>query len=69
MTALPAAFECCDYDPIARRGRTEDGGCRRVAVWSIGVKRNWHLCDDCANLPEFRLLRKRTLLSQEEDCA
>lgn len=51
--------EQCEYDPEAKRARYEGEGCTREAVLVVGTRGKWHLCGECAALPEFKRLTKR----------
>lgn len=54
--------ERCDWNPkfnIPATDPVEDGDCANVAVWSVGVRNNWHLCDSCAGLAEFKRMTAR----------
>ena len=35
------------------------------AKWSVGVRENYHVCDDCKALPKFRRKRRVTRLNRE----
>ena len=63
--------ELCEWDPEhSKPGYTGQGvhiGCQNPATWSIGKYPNWHLCDSCAALPEFKRYRKRERLRKDDD--
>lgn len=53
------ALDPCDWDPDRQgpaRANTPHHG---WAVWGVGMKGGWHLCESCAALPTFKRLRKR----------
>ena len=59
----PVQFELCDWDPernspavdlVFEGERTRLGGCRNPATLTVGARRQWHLCVECAALPKFR---------------
>lgn len=53
----------CDWDPEHDDLAYSDGaGCPNEAVWSVGSKTNYHLCDSCARLPRFKAFRKRVYI-------
>lgn len=60
--------EGCEWDParnspaVVHRSTGEAFGCPNDAVWSVGQKNNWHLCDHCAGLPRFKRMTYRKLL-------
>lgn len=51
----------CEYNPDEHRAvyGHEDHYHEAPAVWIVGAKGQWRLCDSCAKLPEFRRYRKR----------
>ncbi len=58
----------CEWNPTMKRG-TWDGDDRHDdddAVWSVGKSPSWHLCDNCARLPEFKRYRVRTWIGPKE---
>ena len=59
-----AMAELCDWDPKRDIPAWGDDGCKNPAVWSVGVKENWHLCETCAALPQFKKFRNRILLTR-----
>ena len=66
---MARGIETCEWNP-ARSAESmqgdDPGACEREAVLSVGSKRNYHLCRECAALPAFRSLRRRVLLSEGE---
>ncbi len=58
--------ELCEWDPEfsrpAYRVGNIDFGCQNEATISVGVNGKWHLCDECADRPEFRRFRVRAPL-------
>ena len=38
--------------------------CDREAIWSIGHRKNWHLCDVCAGSKRFNRYKYRVLLRE-----
>lgn len=58
--------EICEWWPEQDRpaeevpGRPDSRkGCPNETAWSVGVAKNWHLCDSCAALPRFARMRSR----------
>jgi hypothetical protein len=52
--------DLCEWDPVEDCPALITGsGCRSMATLSVGLKDNWHLCGPCAELPQFRRLRRR----------
>lgn len=59
--------EACEWDPARDAPAVLDGTWHAWAVWSCGTgPRNIHLCQDCADLPRFRRLKRRALARSEE---
>lgn len=54
--------ERCDYDPIKRASAVADEGCPNDATISLN-RGLWHLCIDCANLPEFSKFKIRYVMT------
>jgi hypothetical protein len=56
--------ELCEWWPGGQQAATGRPGeqCQNAATLSVGTTKNWHLCGDCAALPEFKSLRKRVSL-------
>jgi hypothetical protein len=55
----------CEYNPTTKSasyGGEMEGDCENEAVLSVGNKPNWHLCESCAALPQFKRFRSRTPL-------
>lgn len=48
----------CEYDPATKAAAHEGDGCANRATVSI-AHGMWHLCAQCAALPEFRKYRRR----------
>ena len=62
--------ELCFWDPVknlpasgipVKGGYDDYYGCHREAVLCVGTEA-WHLCRECADLPRFSRLRKRSEL-------
>lgn len=49
----------CEWNPSEHRPAMSDEAPHAKAVWSVGLKPCWHLCDSCARLPEFQRKRRR----------
>jgi hypothetical protein len=49
---------------VTARNPCEHGECPNQAVISVGANGQFHLCRDCAALPEFRRYRVRKTLSR-----
>ena len=59
----------CEWDPkhnraarVLGRHRSDDvivEGCPNEATICVGANGQWHLCESCAELPEFRRFRIR----------
>jgi hypothetical protein len=54
-------MERCDYSRDRKAAAFEDEGCWNEAVVSL-ADGHWHLCAECAALPEFKRYRKRVPL-------
>lgn len=52
----------CEWNPAEKRPAFADDASHGEAVWSIGCDGKWHLCEECAALPEFARYRNRALL-------
>jgi len=46
----------CEWDPDKKVAARES---HAKATWRVGAKGQWHLCDDCAKLPEFKKYTSR----------
>lgn len=61
--AGPRLNERCEWNPVLRVASLDpprDTDCRNETWWSIGHgDRNFHVCDSCAKLPEFKLRSRR----------
>lgn len=44
--------------------RRERQGCTNRAMLSVGANGEWHLCDTCAALPDFKRFRRRVPLAR-----
>jgi hypothetical protein len=59
--------EACEWDPVHDRPAAhvvaDDPTQHAEAVWSVGVRPSWHLCESCAALPRFKRFRRRSRLS------
>lgn len=63
----------CEWDPVREApsdyidcGDTvEHRGCDNSATLSVGVRKNWHLCESCAAKPRFKRYRKRVSLRRD----
>ena len=62
--------DLCEWNPFKGEPATEQKslglrwGCDRPATLSVGVRSNWHLCDECAALPRFKRMTHRLKLSR-----
>jgi hypothetical protein len=54
----------CEWNPAEKRAAFDDDPPHGEAVWSVGVDGKWHLCDGCANAPEFARYRNRRPLNR-----
>ena len=54
--------EDCEYNPVEKRAAFTDEQGHAKATWSLGSNGQWHVCDECAALPEFKMFRKRVRL-------
>lgn len=52
----------CEWDPVNNRAHDGVIGCPSEAEISVGANGQWHLCEECAALPQFKRFRKRTAL-------
>jgi hypothetical protein len=63
-------MELCEWNPLkncpatSRPDGSDRAGCTREAIVSVGIKPNWHLCSQCADLPAFRKFRRRIPLKR-----
>ena len=55
----------CEYDPESKRAAFSFELHAR-AEWLVGADGKWRLCGQCAALPEFRRLRKRTFIVRKK---
>ena len=53
------ALDACDWNPAAERLARSDDEHHGWAVWSIGTREVWHLCESCAVLPKFKRFTRR----------
>jgi hypothetical protein len=60
----------CEWDPKNNRPAYVDSteGCQNEAMWLVGSKGEWLLCDACAQLPRFRLRRVRKNIGEATCC-
>ena len=56
----------CEWDPETKDAAYTGAGCTNEATVCVGAQGNWHLCDECAALPEFKRFRKRTPLTKRQ---
>lgn len=57
----------CEHmtETMASNGmRTEERGCGKIAVVRVGSNGQWHLCETCAALPEYKRYKNRAPISQ-----
>ena len=52
----------CEWNPRTNEPATSDDGCHEEARWSIGSNGQWHLCDNCQKLPQFKRFSVRKKL-------
>ena len=60
--------ERCEWNPeLSKLALTPSapGDCENEATQSVGAYGEYHLCDSCAELPEFNRFRVRTALKRE----
>lgn len=55
--------ELCEWWPDRDEPAVPGEGCADEATLSVGVSKNWHLCDSCADLPRFRRMSRRGRLA------
>ena len=59
--------EICEYNPDAKRARYDNESvCGNPARWSVGAHGRWHLCNNCAALPEFARMRRRVPINRKD---
>lgn len=51
--------EPCEWNPGENRPANTGDEPHGEAVWSVGGRKNWHLCETCAALLEFKRMTKR----------
>lgn len=56
----------CEWDPERNDKARSIDEAHAEATISVGANGQWHLCESCAALPEFKRFRKRTRLRQRE---
>ena len=59
---MKRGFETCEYNAKEKRGSytgSDPGACDRIARVNVGSDGKWHLCEQCAALPEFKRFRSR----------
>lgn len=49
----------CDWNPTEQRLARSDDAHHGWAVWSVGGRNTWHLCEACAALPKFKRFTRR----------
>ncbi len=54
----PLLDDWCEYNPREKRPAFIEEQ-HAPAVWIVGGNGQWRLCEECAQLPEFKRLRKR----------
>jgi hypothetical protein len=57
----------CEYNPTLKVPALEPPGdtdCPNEATVVVGAKGQWHLCESCAALPDFKQFRKRGSLAR-----
>jgi len=52
----------CEWDPSRDRKARLREDVHADAVWSVGARGQWHLCEACAALPRFSRYRVRVRL-------
>lgn len=57
--------EQCEYNPDAKRAAYEHEQGHGEATVCVGRNGRWHLCAECAALPEFKRLKKKPLVRVE----
>lgn len=58
----------CEWNPNKNAPAAGDDGCRNDATVCVGADGQWHLCDECAELPRFARYRVRTPLNRRDQC-
>lgn len=53
----------CEWNPTHKRAAYLGESCRKEATVSLGASGQWHLCEDCARLPEFKRYKVRGKIS------
>lgn len=53
----------CEWNPDQNRALFNDEEPHAKAVWCVGAKGEWHLCDKCVNLSVFKKYRRRHRLN------
>jgi hypothetical protein len=58
-------MEICEFNPILNEAATgkHPDDCKNEAVWSVGRKNNYHVCDSCVKLPYFRRYRRKVRIT------
>ena len=52
----------CEYNSNEKRKTWSHEKSHAEAVWNCGAgKKNFHLCDSCSKLPEFKRLKKNVI--------
>jgi len=60
MSGFPT--DTCEWNPETDTPALVDGtGCPSLATVIVGIGNDWHLCDSCADLPQFRAQRHRLI--------
>lgn len=67
LAMMKQGIEMCEYNPLSKRAAysgDEPGACESAATVCVGHNGKWHLCFECAALPEFRKFKSRHSLSR-----
>jgi hypothetical protein len=56
----------CEWSPLRSAPAYDDDAhfLTTKAVWSVGGKPNFHLCEACVTLPRFRRMKKTRLRAE-----
>ena len=63
-------MERCEWNPVLKQAAFDPPlptDCPNEATVSVGERKNWHLCESCAALPEFRRFRRRRNLRKDAE--
>lgn len=56
----------CEWNRVEQRPTRGDDAHQSEATIMVGAQGQWHLCDSCAALPEFKRYRVRKLLRRSQ---